>query len=672
MESGQQCQPVVQLLTRWPKMALRGVRVYLIAAIDHLDMSLPVLCLSFLSLIALHFKVLATLFSINQFCPPCPVINLTFLFFLLLCPRWDLALSTVRSMKLRYGAEPNVQCFASALSACAQAGEAVPALELLHEMETYYRVSPNAQCFSAVIAACARRAQFQRVLKDKAASSDYAATPMSEALNAGPGNGGWSSGAPSHGRGPRPGASVAGARTRAGAGVRGAEGEREPGWRTAVGLLRRLEEGSQSSSGSDITNGGDQFTLSSMLHRRTDGAGNDSQINDSSSSNQRRRPNPVVRNLHAISATVSACAASGHWQEALALVGYFNDSSISLPPAPSSMADANAGRLADDHGSGIEFKWLWQRAEREREYMNRRRPSRNQANGQGDDQANKDPKKKSIATHGLGRGVGVVACNAALHACALAEKPLEALQLLDKMQAAGLAPDVVSYTTAIHACSARPRHCYQSCSSTYPVKRATGHHKLALELLQRMESNDVPPNGCTATAAAHACVSSGQWRTALGLLRDAEKSGLLKTSEHDYSLVAATLSMRAWLASGDSEGAEEALTILSDLMCYREEAVASRKKESRSIRGTLSDDDDEGDIDDDFFDDIDDDFLDDGDNSSSETGAEDENSKDAVLGPDLLCYQIGLEACAMLGRPDRALALVDVMLDQGQELMLMI
>lgn len=578
--------------------------------------------------------------------------------------RWDLALTTVRSMKLRYRAEPNAQCFAAALSACAQAGEAGPALDLLHDMETYYRVTPNAQCFSAVIAACARRAHLQRVLADKAASSDFAAAPMSEALSTGARRSAWGRGASSHGTGQRPGTLTTGAR----AVLRGAEGEGEPGWRTAVGLLRRLEDGGDRQGSSEADN--KQLSLSSMLHRSSDGPDSDSQndISSSSSSNshQRQRQNPV-RNEHAISATASACAASGRWQEALALVGFFIDSKGSLPPPTSSEVGSDVAGTTDAQRDSCELKWLWKRAERERKFIKDRRSSHTQAksNENVDETTKLSKNQTSAAMLGLGRGVGVVACNAALHACALAGKPAEALELLDKMQAAGLAPDVVSYTAAIRACSSGPRSQSPPSSSMIShAKRTTGHHKLALELLQRMEDSGVPPNGCTATAAAHACVTSGQWRTALALLRDAEKSGLLSVRE--YSLVAATVGMRAWLASGDSEGAEEALSILSDLMRQKEEARASRKNRSSTTRSAVSvleEDDDE--IDDDFFDDIDDEFLDGGDDFRDETGAGGTNSEDAAVGPDLLCYQIGLEACAMLGRPDRALDLVDVMLDQG-------
>jgi len=572
-------------------------------------------------------------------------------------------------MKLRYGAEPNVQCFAAALSACAQAGEAGPALELLHEMETYYRVTPNAQCFSAVIAACARRAHLQRVLTDKAASSDFAAAPMSEALSTGAGRSAWGSGASSRGMGQRPGTPT----TRTRAGVRGVAGEGEPGWRTAVGLLRRLEDGDDRQESSEGDN--KQLSLSSMLLRSSDRSDGDSQndvsssSSSSSSSHQRRRPNPV-RNEHAISATASACAASGRWQEALALVGFFIDFKGSLPPSPSSAVGSDVASPTDAQRDNDELKWLWKRAERERNFIKHRRSSHNQAKSNENVNVTTQPSKNqtSAAMLGLGRGVGVVACNAALHACALARRPAEAWKLLDKMQAAGLTPDAVSYTAAIHACSAH--HCPSPSSSSSSIshaKRTTGRHKLALELLQRMENNGVPPNGCTATAAAHACVTSGQWRTALALLRDAEKSGLL--SGQEYSLVAATIGMRAWLASGDSEGAEEALSILSDLMRQKEEARASRKNGSNNTRSAASDlEEDNDEIGDDFFDDIDDDFLDGGDDFKDETGADGTNSEDAAVGPDLLCYQTGLEACAMLGRPDRALALVDVMLDQGQEI----
>jgi pentatricopeptide repeat protein len=315
----------------------------------------------------------------------------------------------------------------------------------------------------------------------------------------------------------------------------------------------------------------------------------------------------------------------------------------------------------------------------------------------------------------------LVACNAALHACAGAGRPAEAKQLLDRMQAAGLAPDVVSYTAAIHACGARrpnsqppppqqQQHRQQQQQQQQPQQqhKGGGHHLLALELLLRMQAAGVRPNGITATAAAHACVSAGEWRVALELLRDADASGLLGSSfsrssrqgrrsngGQDVSVVAAAIAMRAWLESRHEDGAERALAVLDDLLRPQEEA----RRATAALGGNGGGDEDADlfDADGNYVDDDDDDNDNDNDYAvgrpsagsvrgersdgdvfgaaplpTSMSSAEElsssssSSSSSAVVGPNLLCFQLGLEACALLARPDRALDLVGIMVKHGK------
>ena len=99
---------------------------------------------------------------------------------------------------------------------------------------------------------------------------------------------------------------------------------------------------------------------------------------------------------------------------------------------------------------------------------------------------------------GEGRGGGKEPC----------EPPWQqALSLLDEMVEAGVAPDTVSYTTAISACA------------------AAGHLEAAREVYKAMREAGVVPNRPTYASLLKACARNKRWREALELLEEMEAAG---------------------------------------------------------------------------------------------------------------------------------------------------
>jgi pentatricopeptide repeat protein len=92
----------------------------------------------------------------------------------------------------------------------------------------------------------------------------------------------------------------------------------------------------------------------------------------------------------------------------------------------------------------------------------------------------------------------VVTYNAAILACSNAKRHAAATRLLQVMRARGLAPDAVSYTSAM---------------------RGAGVQQ-ALELVQRMRGEGITVAAVTYNAVLRACVRESDSRTALGLLDD--------------------------------------------------------------------------------------------------------------------------------------------------------
>ncbi len=102
----------------------------------------------------------------------------------------------------------------------------------------------------------------------------------------------------------------------------------------------------------------------------------------------------------------------------------------------------------------------------------------------------------------------------ALKACALGRRPFgEARALLEEMRAAGLAPNVVTFSAAMEACNGD--------------RDAEGmpNWEMALELLREMEAQGVRPNTVTYSTLMDLLTEAGQWQRALHLFMTLEKDG---------------------------------------------------------------------------------------------------------------------------------------------------
>ena len=98
--------------------------------------------------------------------------------------------------------------------------------------------------------------------------------------------------------------------------------------------------------------------------------------------------------------------------------------------------------------------------------------------------------------------------NSAIDACARAGRSDEAIELLQRMTAAGVAPNEISYTTAIKACE------------------KAGQAERAVQLLSEMRSRGVEPGTRSYSAAISACEKGRDWQAAARVLAEMREHGV--------------------------------------------------------------------------------------------------------------------------------------------------
>ena len=154
----------------------------------------------------------------------------------------------------------------------------------------------------------------------------------------------------------------------------------------------------------------------------------------------------------------------------------------------------------------------------------------------------------AAASTSLGGGVApdVVTYSTAMAACGEAGEWEKALELLAEMPSMGVPPNVVAYTAAVAACG------------------RGGQPARALGLLREMEEEGVNPNLQCYNTLLWAVAKGGDWQQCLALLEEMKEEG--KTDVHSYRIV-----MRA---VKDEQGQEDVVeTLRAEMVGLRAEAT---------------------------------------------------------------------------------------------------
>jgi len=146
-----------------------------------------------------------------------------------------------------------------------------------------------------------------------------------------------------------------------------------------------------------------------------------------------------------------------------------------------------------------------------------------------------------------------LAYNSAISACEKACQPLRAVSLLNEMSSKPrLRPDVFSFSAAISACE------------------KGGLTQMALDLLDRMKRQHVPPNAVTYGAAIAACGKSGDATRALSLLQEMKGRGISPGVVGFGATISACFHGDAWERAllVLEQMQREHPPVLPDLICY--------------------------------------------------------------------------------------------------------
>lgn len=275
----------------------------------------------------------------------------------------------------------------------------------------------------------------------------------------------------------------------------------------------------------------------------------------------------VERDVVCFNSAVTACAKSGRWEEAVALLAEMVASPA--PPAAASGAPGSAAKRERDR-SGAVGTWG---------------PGTSSA-ARGSSRGGCGDVVRSGAAQPAGRlfcRPNVVTYNAAMQACGSAGQWREALRLLRAMLADNIAPNATSFTSAIAACGsageweqarrllgavkgvegAAPlsvgsyNAAIKACGDAGRIEEAVGilremeadarggvapppdvttytsaikatgaEYKQAILLLREMPTKDLTPSRISYNAAITACGRGGKWELAESLFRELARAGL--------------------------------------------------------------------------------------------------------------------------------------------------
>ncbi|CAM9627517.1 unnamed protein product, partial [Hapterophycus canaliculatus] len=356
---------------------------------------------------------------------------------------WELALDVMEKGRRQDGLHPTRVTYNTAISACGRGGEADRAVRLLREMRAD-GLAPNAISFNSAIAACAVNGQWRRALSLLAEMEEAAAAVD---------GGGAEEGGEGRVAGPSPdGYSFSSAITACGRGGQ---------WSLAVGLLSAMRRkgiapgvvafnaaiSACGEAGQWERAVGLLRDMEAEAEERRDGGGSGGGGGDGNGGGGFSGPDRVSFN-----AAINACSNAGEWQQAVSLLEEMRRN------AKQAEGDADALGVDTEDLGGI---------------------------GQQRQQRSNDPGVLSSTT---GSGSDVVAENSEAAEAAVGASASKADRRRQRgrrgkgSRAGGPTPDVVTYSTAITACS------------------RAGNWERALQLLEQMQTEDgLAPNSATFT-----------------------------------------------------------------------------------------------------------------------------------------------------------------------------